>query len=102
MSNDGEQADSLKITLEYLSQLLNARLHQYFKQKEVAIPPLPKFEDNSPFSRTINALELSPAEQVIIVLALVPELDPALLPSNLRAAQSDGIDFSIFGGIGGK
>lgn len=102
MSNDVEQVDSLKIALEYLSQLLEGRLKQYFMGEEVAIPPLPSFEDDSPFSKIINSLGLSPAEQIVILLALVPELDPALLPDNLRAAQSNEIDFSIFGGIRGK
>ncbi len=92
----------LRAGMRYLEMLLCAQIDQQLGRGAKHLPPLRLPNDLSPLSCTIQRYALSEPEQVIFLLALAPEADPALLERVLRANLNGGPDLPALGGIRGS
>lgn len=91
---------TLQTGLNYLELLLRARLDiHYGRREEADLPPFQLPEDGSPLATFFQASSLSLAEQLVLLLALVPETDPGLLERCLEGYLTPDRDLPIFGGL---
>ncbi|GAA4400514.1 hypothetical protein GCM10023187_13790 [Nibrella viscosa] len=92
----------LQAGLNYLEAYVRERLDVYFGRKPAfQLPHSPAFEGNSLLSSFVIGNNLSAEEFVVVMLALVPHLSPALLTNCLGAYLPQGGDFVEFGGVKG-
>ncbi|MEM9259554.1 MAG: ATP-binding protein [Bacteroidota bacterium] len=103
MKRTAEPHATLNFGLAYLEQLLAARLAFYFKREDSAtIAPFRPPEDGSSLANFLSTSQLSLPEQMVLFLAMVPEVAPELLERCLKKYLSSGGDLPVFGGIRGK
>ena len=97
----------LERELDWLSEVLHARLTQRFGAAEgglapLATPPPPLDVEGSAFGRLVNELRIGTVERLVLLLALAPHLRPQLLdPLLVRDANTDR-GFTEFGGSKGR
>jgi hypothetical protein len=101
-----ENARDLERELAWLAAVLDARLRLYFGQEvQVAsvrdLPPPDLAGSTSPYALFVRGAELSFAERLVLVLALVPVLRPQLLDVLWSRNEATGRGFTEFGGAQG-
>ena len=100
-------ASALERDLSWFSQVLEARLKLYFKQDCLVqsiedIEP-PEFAENeSVYADFIHYYQLTFAERILLLLALIPHVRPELLDSLFISNKNTGRGWTEFGGIRGK
>lgn len=100
-------AATLEKDLEWFSRVLETRLNLYFKQEsayqsilDIQSPKLAEHE--SVYADFILHYQLTFAERILLLLALIPHVKPELLDPLFLANQNSGRGFTEFGGIQGK
>ncbi|QJW89146.1 ATP-binding protein [Spirosoma taeanense] len=92
----------LQAGLDYLEAYVRERLDVHFGRKPAfQIPPSPAFEVTSALSSFVISNNLSAEEFVVLMLALVPHLSPALLTNCVSSYLPQGGDFVELGGVKG-
>jgi AAA+ superfamily predicted ATPase len=99
-----QNAHDLERELEWFRQVLDTRFKLYFGQEcavksifEIQPPELG--ETTSAYAHFVNTCELSFAERVTLVLALVPHIRPQLLDVFFTKNKTFDRRFSEFGGV---
>jgi hypothetical protein len=92
-------------SLDFLREVCNKRL-QIFFSKENAVPfsyPELKFEsDDSPLNHFIVNHKLNIEEYIILLLALVPHIQPNFIDSIVQQYLPNGGEFAEIGGVKGN
>lgn len=89
--------------LIFLRSVIVARLETELKGNQTELPVLrSKMTGKSELERFIKVNNLNTDEIIILLLALVPHLDPDFFGSVVREYLPNGGDFSEFGGVKGK
>ncbi|MEO1625175.1 MAG: ATP-binding protein, partial [Bacteroidota bacterium] len=92
--------------LDWLQELLNLRMQEYFQtgasEDSFAFPPPPPPDLTVPLDRQFEEFQLCREEKVIVLLALAPHLKPQLLDVFYTNNPSLNRHFTEFGGIKGK
>ncbi|MCP4666523.1 MAG: ATP-binding protein [Deltaproteobacteria bacterium] len=96
----------LEQEMAWFNAVLEARIAQYFKQKEVKTDPLdipaPELKaENSTYVNLISHYNLAGPERLIIMLALAPDIRPQILDIFYSKNSSFDRGFTEFGGIVG-
>lgn len=97
-----DHALALTLELDWLQRVLDRRLEQHFQQQDLdlaAAGPLPALPPGSALDELIVRLQLSPAERVVLALALAPHLRPAMLDLLFMRNQNLDRGFTEFGGL---
>lgn len=95
---------NLKNAITFLEKLIEVRLRT-FLEKEDANPqlakiPLPKFKDDgSEFWSFLKDQKMTMEELVILMLALIPHLNPSFLGNIISSKLSKNNDFPEIGGV---
>lgn len=104
---NGNAAD-LEAELEWLAQALQERLSGYFAAPArspllpgTALPPPGLASSRSPYASLLRDNLLSPAERLVLLLALAPALRPQLLDVLFTHNESTRRTFTEFGGTQG-
>jgi hypothetical protein len=96
------QSGSLVQSLELLNTTIHSRL-RYFFEKEGAssfdIPDLEIVADRSPLTQFLFGNSLNAEEYIILLLALVPHIQPNFLDSIVQQYLPQGGDFPEIGGV---
>jgi AAA+ superfamily predicted ATPase len=100
-------AKYLQNDFAWFSKILEERFRNYFNSSnehfEISSIPLPKFEkSSSPYSEFIQHHKLNAAERLILVLSLVPHVQPKLLDIFFTRNEIFNRGYTEFGGIKGK
>ena len=89
--------------LEYLQELLERRIRAYLDpSQELVFPPFALVATTGNFSVFADRHKLDVAEQLIVLLALLPHLSPGFIDSIWRKTNPKQQEIPIFGGIRGK
>ncbi len=93
--------------LAWLEAVMGARFAAYGGQgegEEAPEPPGPPSlaRANGPYADLVRALDLSPAERLVLALAVAPYVAPAALDPFLLTNQATGRRFTEFGGVSGQ
>lgn len=103
MQNPYLIAASLSAAMDDLAQMVDHRLRVHFGQEVDGPPPsLRPPGAGSPLHDLITASQLSLPEQVVLFLALAPEVRPGMLEDGLRTHLGPEGDLPVFGGVRGK
>jgi hypothetical protein len=106
----GANARDLEAELDWLAQVLDARLKAYFGTGEpgaARVPdlPPPALESldgsPSPYATFLREHRVSPPERLIILLALIPHVRPQLLDVLWTRNEATQRGFTEFGGVQG-
>jgi len=97
----------LAAELDWLRTVLEARFLNYFQEKGAAadplkIPPPELGEDDCPYVRLVNRCNLSPAERLVLMLALAPDIKPEVLDVFFSLNKESDRGYSEFGGVCGN
>ena len=93
---------TLQAGFDYLDAYVHERLDVHFGRKPAfQLPVSPTFEGNSVLSSFVIGNNLSAEEFVVLMLALLPHLRPALLTNSLTNYLPQGGDFVELGGVKG-
>lgn len=99
-------SESIQIYLEYLQQVIKGRLNEYFTDGvkfEIQSIKVPDGKiDNSPLPFFIRDNQLSPAEIIMLLVALAPHVDPVFFDELIQKYLPGQGDFPQFGGVRGK
>ena len=89
--------------LLFLRNVINTRLDRELKDTRAEIPEI-RFENlgNTRLNKFIRETHLSIPEIIILLLALVPHIDPGFFRSVISSYLPNGGDFPEFGGVKGK
>jgi hypothetical protein len=98
-------ARDLERELDWLAEVLNARLKAYFDasspQRSVFDIPPPLAESDSCFAQFIRQHQVPPSVRLIILLALTPHIRPQLLDMLWVRNEATQRGFTEFGGVHG-
>ncbi len=112
MVNDlSAYVSDLEAELEWFAKVLDARLKNYFDQKQPnafqfpSLPP-PALSDElqahgSSYAQFVNSLSLSAEERLLLILTLIPYIRPQLLDVLWSNNSATTRGFTEFGGING-
>lgn len=91
-------------SLEFLQQVITSRLRHFFGQEgtELVVPTFKFEKDGSPMSQFLTDYTLNTEEQIILLLALIPHLQPNFLDSIIQQYLPNGGDFPEIGGVKGN
>ena len=93
---------TLQASLDYLEAYIGERLRVYFgRTAAFQLPVSPVFDGNSVLASFVVDNNLSAEEFVVLMLALMPHLRPALLTNCLNEYLPQGGDFIELGGVKG-
>lgn len=87
---------------DYLREVITARLDAVISGNERGLPPYARADGDSPLDTFIRENRLDEEEVVILLLALMPHLDPGFFQSVIAPYFPTGGDFPEFGGSKGK
>lgn len=97
---------TIRAYLEYLQQVIKARLTQYFTtgaSLEIDSIKVPNNdEDNSPLSFFFRENQLSTSEIIMLLIAFAPHVDPVFFDELIHKHLPAQSDFPQFGGVRGK
>ncbi|SHI62905.1 ATPase family associated with various cellular activities (AAA) [Tangfeifania diversioriginum] len=94
---------SNKKALQFLSDVIRARLDAELKGKKMVFPEFPQNQtEESNFYKFVRKNKLSANETVILLLALVPQINPGFFNAIIADYFPNGGDFPDFGGVKGK
>jgi hypothetical protein len=99
-------ARDLEHELEWLAQVLDARLKAYFdadgpRRRLLDIPPPALDGSRSPFAQFIRQHSVPPSVRLIILLGLIPHVRPQLLDVLWARNEATQRGFTEFGGVHG-
>lgn len=95
--------ENLDSAVGFLKKALNARLSiQIGELEEIEIEPAEFYADNSPFAHFIETHQPNFEEYIVLLLALVPHLDPGFFRKITAEHLPSGGDFPEFGGVKGR
>lgn len=98
-----DDSSALKMSLAFLKDFLEKRLTQYFfpekMTEDFAYPDFKMDYDGSPFSKFVIENKLSLEEFVVLVLALVPHVQPGFLSQIINNTLEQEGDFPDLGGM---
>ncbi|MBS1911428.1 MAG: ATP-binding protein [Bacteroidetes bacterium] len=100
-----EHVEDLERELEWCAQLLNARLKSYFQSdgSNRAIEPiLPPEPGGSTYGAFVAEHELSAAERLLLILAMIPHIRPQLLDALWIKNEATDRGCTEFGGLSGS
>ncbi|AUD04876.1 ATP-binding protein [Spirosoma pollinicola] len=93
---------ALQAGITYLDAYIRERLSVHFGKKQTFDLPLsPDFYGSSPLASFVIENSLSAEEFIILMLALVPHVAPALLTNIMASILPQGGDLIEFGGVKG-
>ncbi len=92
----------IQTLFQYLERYITYRLDKEFKNEKTELPILYLDSYKSPLASFIINNKLSEVDVVLILLALIPHINPALLQQIVSAYFPDGGQFIDFGGATGK
>ena len=96
-------AATLEKELEWFRLLATARMQQYFQQTTAESPAPPDLtEDPSVYAQIVNHYGMTQAERIILLLALIPHIQPQLLDIFFVKNATYDRGFTEFGGIKGQ
>lgn len=87
---------------QYLEAYVKYRLNIEFRKEKIELPTLHLNSIQSPLAIFINENKLSETEIILLLLALTPHINPALLQQIVSSYFPDGGQFVAFGGVTGK
>ena len=95
---------NIEKAIVFLDQLIETRLRTFFEskkaKKELAKIPFPKFKnDGSTFWEFIKGQKMTLEEVVVLVLALIPHLNPSFLNNQISSKLPKNNDFPEIGGV---
>ncbi|NLR80174.1 ATP-binding protein [Chitinophaga eiseniae] len=96
-------ATVLEQELEWFQLMATARMQQYFQQTTVD-PPAPPDLSNDPsvYAQVVRHYGMTTAERIILLLALIPHIQPQLLDIFFVKNATYDRGFTEFGGIKGQ
>lgn len=95
-------ASSLSTALAYLRTIVVGRLRVHFKQAEtIEVSGAAYLEDNSAFARFLQTHQPSFEEYIVLLLALVPHIQPQFFNQIMAEFLPEGGDLPEFGGVRG-
>jgi len=104
-------AATLEAELEWLAQLIELRLHHYFHETAPASPSLPgallpppvlgQAGLCGPYASALQAHHFDPAERLLMILALAPQLRPQLLDVLATPNPATQRPYTEFGSVPG-
>jgi hypothetical protein len=95
-----ENATSLEQALEWLKNALDERLRMHFGQAEsFELQPLNFYAENSWLTQLIAEHNPNFEEFTVLMLAIVPQLQPGFFSKIIAEHFPDGGDFPEFGGV---
>jgi len=95
-----ENESNLKLALGWLKSLVSDCLQLHFGQKgDIEVSPLILNNDNSWFVQFIDSKDPNFEEIAILLLALVPHIQPYFFNKNIAEFLPEGGDFPEFGGV---
>lgn len=109
-----ENAACLTREISWFMQVVNARLGEHFGQQEgesgngqmlpdaASIPPPDLSEDQSVYATFANYYKLTREERLLLVLTIIPHVQPQLLDVFFTVNKSLGRGFTEFGGVKGN
>lgn len=92
-------------SLRFLENLINRRLQCFFQKDSgnpFLYPELALAPDNTPLNRFLNNYQLNLEEYTVLLLALVPHLQPNFIDTIVQAYLPNGGDFAEIGGTKGN
>jgi len=93
---------NLQLALDWVRSILVGRLKQHVDSNAVVdIPVLELAPDDGGFAQFVTRYQPTYEELLVLVLGLVPHLDPHFIDSAVAEAQSDGGDMAVVGGVRG-
>jgi len=99
-----QHSNDINKHLNFLREVLQKRI-QHFVQKEneesFSIPEIKIEVDGSPVNKFIAQHQLAMEEYLILMLALVPHVQPSFYDSIIQEYFPGGTEFSEFGGVKG-
>jgi hypothetical protein len=101
-----DNANDLKHELDWFAEVLDTRLKSYFRTEHpgpsvLDLPPPDLSGSDSYYARFVSHYELSPAERLVVLLALIPHIRPQLLDVLWSRNEETGRGFTEFGGLHG-
>ena len=102
-----DNAKDLELELEWFAQVLDCRLKNYFDTDKALssvfdITPPDLSQSHSYYAQFVSHYELSIAERIVILLALIPHIRPQLLDVLWSRNNATERGFTEFGGLLGK
>ena len=92
-------------SLQLLQQVIRNRLEGHFKKEERELssifPPVQVQQDNTPLHDFIIKHQLTIEEYIVLLIALVPHIQPAFFENVIQEFLPQGGDFAEFGGVKG-
>lgn len=91
-------------SLHFLSELIIQRLHQFFDKEnktDLVYPQVSIHEDDTLFTRFLQQYNPGIEEYSIILLALVPHIQPNFIDAIVQSYLPNGGDFAEIGGVKG-
>lgn len=97
-------AETVKAELDWLQRVIDNRLKLYFNNESTVqsiaeIRPPDLSSDDSVYAEIVKTHQLDDSNRLVLILSLVPYVQPNLLDVFLIKNQNLNIDFSEFGGI---
>ncbi len=102
MKSNEQKVANILHSLNFLEEIIVQRVSQLLKKSDnnTLIPAELKIEnDNSPLSRFASFYNLNIEEYIILILALVPHLQPNFLDKVIQKQLQNGGDLPEFGGV---
>ncbi len=101
-----DNARDLELELEWFSHILSAKLRNYFAGENAlvniyAIAPPDFSKSDSFYGKFVTSCELTFAERLIVILALIPHIRPSLLDPFWTKNETTERGFTEFGGMRG-
>jgi len=97
-------AQTLELEFQWLFEFVSARIHLYFDpEAEVQFPQAPDLSgDASSYAQLVQHYNATPAERLVMLLALAPHLKPHLLDLFFLKNKLSGRGYTEFGGMYGQ
>lgn len=86
-------------SVSYLQAITSQRLESHFEGKSISIIPDFELSGSSPLSNFLKHYDLSRAEIILLVSALVPHILPGFFDKIIQKFLPNGGDFPEFGGV---
>lgn len=100
----GNNAFVLEKELTWFSEVLETRLNNYFMAKsrygslkDIPVPATDKEDSN--YGKIVSQFRMNAEERIVLLLALIPHIQPQLLDILLVSNENTGRGFTEFGGI---
>lgn len=95
--------DNITYSVSFLSNTINRRLQHFFQKDDAAFsfPEIRLEQDNTPLNQFLVSHQVNIEEYVILLLSLVPHLQPNFLDTIIQQYLPNGGEFPEIGGIKG-